>query len=125
MIIFVILLGFSVLLESSLTTAPLVLSFLIALYLLKREVWIFPLAFFTGVILDSLLLRPFGQTSLFFVMFILLIEIYERKFEIKTFPFVFMSSFLGSLAYLIIFGGNIFPNVLISAFLAYLFFKIL
>ncbi len=126
MFVFLIfLLFFAVIIESSLTSVPLVLSFLIALYLLKREVWIFPLAFFSGLVLDSLLLRPLGQTSLFFTLFLFLVELYERKFEIKTFSFVFMSSFLGSIAYLIIFGGNIFPNVLISSFLAYLIFKIL
>lgn len=120
-----VLLFISLIIESSLTTVPLVLSFLLVFYLLKRETWIFVLAFFLGLILDSLLLRTLGQTSLFFVIFLFSVELYERKFEIKTSSFVFLSSLMGSIFYLIIFGENIFPQSLAGAFLASILFKIL
>jgi len=63
----------------------------------------FPAAFLTGAVLDILLLNPLGKTSLFLVVFLFIILLYDKKFDIQTFPFVFLASFIGSFVYFIAF----------------------
>ncbi len=96
------------------TTIPILLSLLVVCAVVFRKSWVFFLAFILGFILDLLLLRPPGQTGLFLILFISIVFLYERKFETRTKTFVFISTFLGSLVYLMIFGYN---NVLIQAFI--------
>ncbi len=85
---------------------------------------IFLVAFVSGLFLDLLQLRPLGQTSLFLTIFVFIVLLYERKFQIRTLPFVFISAFLGSFAYLSIFGGSqIFLTALITASLSAVTFK--
>ncbi|HVA97011.1 MAG TPA: hypothetical protein VND99_05125 [Candidatus Acidoferrales bacterium] len=69
-----------------------------------RNPFVFSLAFLTGVLLDAFALRPIGGTSIFFLVSILLVLLYQRKYEINTYPFVFIASFIGSIVYLIVFG---------------------
>jgi hypothetical protein len=99
-----ILLFLSVLLEGTVTTLPLVLVCLLCLTILKREASVFLFAFFSGIMLDIFTLRPVGGASIFFLMFVLLILLYQRKYEIYSFPFVMTASFLGSLLFLGIFS---------------------
>lgn len=94
-------------LEGTITTVPLVLIILLCLTLIKREPWIFALAFICGIILDTMTLRPFGLTSIFYLLFLYFVLLYDRKYEIASFPFVFFSSFFGSLLYVVIFERNI------------------
>ncbi|MBI2622534.1 MAG: hypothetical protein HYW64_00340 [Candidatus Levybacteria bacterium] len=75
-----------------LTTLPLAFILLVVFYALKRETWLFIAAFFAGVVLDVILVRTIGATSLFFVIFLFLEELYARKFETATFPFILFAS---------------------------------
>lgn len=100
----IILLSTALLLETTLTTIPLVLVSLICLTIIYKEDVLFVLAFIFGVFLDLILFRTIGLSSLFFVVFLFLILIYQRKFEIKTAGFVLIASFLGSLTYLLLFS---------------------
>lgn len=92
----------ALLLEGMITTLPVTLIALIILLLQKREYWIFFLAFGSGLLLDLFTLQSLGLTSIFFVIFLFALLLYERKYEIQTLPFVVVSSFFGSLMYLLI-----------------------
>lgn len=87
------------------------------------KTWIFFLAFFMGIILDLMLFRFLGATSLFLTTFLFLIFLYEKKFEIYTLPFVFVASFMGSALYLMIFGYNyVLQQALVGSLIAVLLF---
>lgn len=117
------LLLFAALVLGVLTTLPLVLILLVVFYALKKELWFFTAAFFTGVILDLIFVRTIGTSSLFFVSFLLLVELYGRKFETATIPFILFASFIGSFSYLLIFGQSlVFAQSIISSALATLIF---
>ena len=123
--ILIFILFFATILEA-ITTLPLVLIVLICLAVVFEKTWIFALAFFMGLILDLFQLRHLGQTSLFFVMFLVTVLLYERKFEIKTKPFIFLSTFAGTFVYLLIFGYNyVFAQALASSVIAVLLFKLI
>jgi rod shape-determining protein MreD len=93
-------------LETSITTLPLVFLTLLCLAVLTRKEWIFIIAFIAGLALDVSSFRALGQSSLYFVLFIFLVFLYERKFEISTKYFILIASFLGSFGFLIIFSYN-------------------
>jgi len=114
-------------LESSVTTLPLVFLTLLCLAVLIRKEWIFVLAFVAGVFLDALSFRALGQSSLYLIVYIFLVFLYERKFEISTKHFIFIASFLGSLGFLIVFsyGNMIVLQSLISSIIGVLIFSIL
>src|SRR6185436_14584869 len=96
-------------LEGTITTLPLVLIYLLCLTILKRDGGVFFVAFLAGIFLDLLMVRALGLSSLFFSLFLFLILLYQRKYEIHSYPFVAASSFLGSVGFLTVFGyGNIF-----------------
>ena len=70
------------------------------------------LALVLGVLLDIVLVRTIGISSLFFIGFLTIISVYERKLEIYTKEFVGIVSFLGGVGYLMILGES---NVLLQA----------
>lgn len=111
---------------TAITTLPFVLVVLLLLTILFKKSWIFVLAFFAGLFLDILLMRLLGESSVFFLIFIFIIFLYDRKFEIQSVPFVFLSSFLGVLLYLLIFDNNyVFGQALVSSVVSVLLFKLL
>jgi len=91
-----------IILEGILTTVPLTLIFLLCLTVMKRQEWIFIPAFFAGLILDVFSFRPIGLTSMYFLSFMFLLLLYQRKYETATLPFVVISSFFGTLLYLLL-----------------------
>ncbi len=117
----------SFLLEISVTTLPLVFLTLLCLAILTRKEWIFVIAFIAGVVLDALSFRLLSQSSLYFIGYIFLVFLYQRKFEIATKHFVFIASFLGSLGYLLLFsyGNSIVLQSLISSAIAVSIFTLL
>lgn len=127
MIIFLfILLLISVFLEGTVTSLPLVLICLICMTIIFRDAVIFLPAFFVGILLDAFALRSIGGTSIFLLLVIFLILLYQRKYEINTYPFVFISSFVGSLLFLTIFGySGAIVAAFVSGFIAVLLFMIL
>lgn len=104
--LFIFLLFFSFLLESTVTSLPLVLDMIIVLYIFQRKSWVFWAAFISGLLLDTVSLNPLGRTSIFFLIFLFIASLYEKKFEISSSYFVLIYSFLGSLIFLWMFGGN-------------------
>lgn len=107
MIYISVLLILSVLLESSVTSIPLVLiAILIGAVTLKKNE-MFLLAFLAGMLLDMLTLKTMGISSLFFVLYVFVIYLYRRKFEIENLNFVLAFSFIGSLLYLLFTGSGL------------------
>jgi hypothetical protein len=109
----------SILLESTITTLPLTL-----LVILFASVWIrksdvFLIAFVAGVFLDVLAFKNIGWSSLYFVIFVYAIFLYQKKFEIMTLNFITIAGFIGSFGYLYIFGAsNIILQSLVCAIIS-------
>jgi hypothetical protein len=124
-IIFGILLIFSLLLESTVTTVPLVLVCLICLLIIKRNEVVFLYAFLAGLFLDIFAVRNLGISSGFFLFILFLMFLYQRKYEINSFPFLIIVSYLGSLFFLLLFGFEIiFIQAGISSIFAVILFSI-
>ncbi|MDP3941557.1 MAG: hypothetical protein Q8Q49_04595 [bacterium] len=109
--------------EGTFVTVPIVLGFLIVLQIRYASEWILLCAFFAGLILDSMLFRNLGATSLYLLSFLLLVSLYERRFEVKTVPFVLASVIVGTSGYLFVFGTRaFFWQIGITVFLSILLF---
>lgn len=91
-------------LEGTFIGFPLTLLFLVFFALTKRSPLVFLFAFFGGLALDTFYLRHIGFTSLFFLIYIFGILLYERKFEIGSNFFIFISVLVGSFLYFSLFG---------------------
>jgi hypothetical protein len=126
MILLAPLLIISILLEGTVTIIPLVLVCLLCMTIFKRDASVFPIAFFAGIFLDIFVLHIIGGASIFFLVFVLLILLYQRKYEINSYPFVAVSSFLGSWMFLVIFGyGGAILQALLASLIAIFLFGIL
>lgn len=106
------LLCFFIAIEGTLTTLPLVLIFLLCITVVKKSTLLFFLAFISGLFLDIFTLHPLGMTSIYSLCFLFLVLLYERKYEITSYPFIIVASFVGSLGYLVLFG---YKDVLLQA----------
>ncbi|HVZ58325.1 MAG TPA: hypothetical protein VG935_01040 [Patescibacteria group bacterium] len=101
-----LLVGFliiSVIAEGILTSLPLVLISLILFTIRTRNHDVFFYAFISGIFLDILHVRPIGETSIFFAIVLLLIFLYERKFEISSLLFALLATLVSTSFYLLIF----------------------
>lgn len=108
-----------VIIEGSVTTLPLTLIFLLFLTVVKRQEWIFLLAFVAGILLDVFAFHPLGISSFYFVVFIFLLLLYQRKYETATMPFIGIAAFFGSCAYLFVTGQSaVFLQAIISTIIA-------
>jgi hypothetical protein len=117
--ILLILLCISLFLEGTVTTLPLVFICFVCLTIFIRTPAILLIAFFAGMLLDAFAIRAIGGTSIFLLTAVLLILLYQRKYEINSYPFVLIASFIGSLLFLIIFNyQNSFGLAVISALIA-------
>lgn len=108
------------------TTIPVTLGWLLSLYAVRRATrMLCVLSLVSGIVLDSLLVRRLGETSLFFLAFFLVVSLYERKFEIASLTFLALASFLGSTTFLTIFGYNdVLAQALLNTALTLFFFRI-
>ena len=93
----------ALILEGSLTSLPLVLLSLLLFRVIMKGNNGFLLAFLAGIILDVFLLRPLGQTSVYFLVVLFIIGMYEKKFEVNSLPFLALATFVTAYLYLIIF----------------------
>lgn len=119
----------AIILEASVTTLPLTFLILLFIVVAGRKNEAFFLAFLTGFILDVLTMRMIGLSSIYFVIFVCIVFLYQKKFEIDTLPFITGFSFIGSLGYLVMTGsrGFILQALLVTIIsaLSFLVFKIL
>lgn len=117
----------SFLLEITVTTLPLVFLTLLSVSVLNKREWVFALAFALGIVLDIFSFRLIGVSSIFFLTFIFLVFLYQKKFEIATKYFIFIASFIGSFAYLLLFFANnlIILEAILSAIIGTVIFSLL
>lgn len=114
---------FCIFFESAFIALPLTLALFVVLYVLYQEEWVLITAFFAGIILDILRLQAIGASSIFFLTFLGLILLYERKFEVRTFPFAGFASLVGSILYLGIFQHSyIILQAVVSAGFSFILF---
>lgn len=104
--LFFVLIFLAVLLESTVLSAPLTMAAILIFALYARSTEVFAIAFGAGILLDLMLLRTLGATAIFFLIFTVLILLYQKKYEIKSYPFVLFASFIGSYLYLHILNGS-------------------
>ena len=121
-----LLLILSLFLEGTKTIVPLVVVCFVCMVTIMRSSFIFFLAFLSGIILDVFALRTIGGASIFLLIFVFLMLLYRRKYEIYSYPFVFISSFAGSLLFLLLFGyQNSLVLAILSSMIAFLLFVML
>ncbi len=116
-----LLLFASIILESTVITVPLTFLIIIFAAVILKNNDVFILAFVSGLLLDILTLGTIGLTSGFYVIFVMLIFLYQKKFEIESSSFVTISAFIGSLAYLFLTRSN--HLMLESLFATFLIFN--
>lgn len=113
----------SILLESTIVTLPLVFLIILFAAVVLKNNDVFVLAFFSGIFLDFLTLGTIGLSSLYFIAVVMLIFLYQKKFEIESLNFVTITALLGSLGYLFLtHSANIFSEVIFSTFLVFISF---
>ncbi len=93
-------------LASFATTLPLIIVLILLMYLFYRDFSVLFLAFIFGLFLDIQGAGHIGVSSIFLLLFIFIVSLYERKYEIATLPFVFFVSFIGSFLFLEISGDS-------------------
>lgn len=118
------LLILSLILESSVTTLPLVFVALLVFTLTNKKNYVFLLAFIVGIIFDALSFRLLGLSSIYLTLALFLVLIYQSKFEIMSINFVLISSFVGSLGFLLFLGlgDNILFQAIFSSLIAVVLF---
>src|SRR6478609_4000726 len=114
--ILLILLLISVFLQGTVTTIPLGLVIILIMAILAKEK-VFIFAFISGILIDILTLQTLGASSLFFLIFSWLLILYQRKYEINSYPFVILSSFAGTYLYLLLFGKGSLIQAALCSFL--------
>lgn len=116
----------SLFLEVTVSSVPLVLLSILLFAILYKESWIFPAAFLMGILLDILLFQTVGIRSIFFVVILGAVFLYQRKFEIQSLPFVGIATFLIAALYGSIFGLGypVLIAVVSSIFAGIIFFGV-
>jgi rod shape-determining protein MreD len=122
-----VLLLLALVFEVSLTTIPFIFLVLLCLMVIFRENWLFAMAFIFGLLFDFLSFKTVGISSLFLVLVLFLVLLYQSKFEITTAYFVAIASFLGSLLFLVLQGytHSIILQSILSAIIGLLLFKLI
>jgi hypothetical protein len=114
--ILIFLFFLAILFEATFVQFPLTIILLLLLFVFKKTSDIFAYAFLTGLILDILQVRDVGIMSLFLITFLFLVSFYDKKYEIKTAPFVIIAGLTGSLLHNLLFRQqfHIFSSVLMT-----------
>lgn len=116
----------SVLLEGIVTTLPLTIVGLICFTVMRRDTSVFLPAFLAGLAIDIFRVEHVGMTSIFYIIFLFLILLYKKKYEIYSSPFILMATFFGTFFFLLIFKSEgIMIQSIVNAILAVVLFTIL
>lgn len=109
----------TIFLESVWIHIPLTLIVLLVMAIYLKKEWVLFVALLAGIFLDSVSFRPLGVSSIYFCCCLLLIFLYEKKFEIQTVAFVAGATAIATLGYLLLFGfGNIIFQLAASVAIA-------
>lgn len=96
----------AILFESTIVSLPLAFILMLVYDILNRSGKVFLSAFLVGLTLDIFTIRPLGATSIYFLLFFAVLLLYQSKYEIRTYFFVMVSSFIGSYLYLLFLTDN-------------------
>src|SRR5579872_752150 len=91
-------------LEAGVFAFPLNLILLLCYVLVSKNENTLFIALLSGLIIDSLTLRAIGSTPFFLIVFLSIVLLYQRKFEITNTTFAAVLAFVGTLIYTISFG---------------------
>lgn len=114
----------AVLLEATIVQIPLSFILLLVFSILNRSGKVFLTAFLTGILLDVMTVRPIGSTSIYFLAFLAVLLLYQRKYEIRSYLFVTVSSFAGVYLYLLLFSNGSFVQSILSSIIAIVIFTL-
>ena len=124
LLILILLISFLIL-ESSVTTTPLIIPVIVVATVMLRDYIAFLLAFIFGFLLDILTFKTVGLSSLLLTILVFLILMYERKFEIETPRFIIFSTFLSSFIFIILFQrGNLIIQPLVSVLIGLILYGV-
>ena len=113
----------AVILESFGTSLPLTVCALIFLASTQRRSEVFTLAFIAGLFLDIFTFGRVGLSSLYFILCIQAVFLYDKKFELGAPNFVFFATLISSFGYLLITGRElILTTIIVSIFSTAAFF---
>ncbi|MCX6783188.1 MAG: hypothetical protein NTZ20_04345 [Candidatus Levybacteria bacterium] len=97
---------------------PITLILLLLLFIFYKETWVFLLALISGIIIDIILVKTIGLTSIAYLSFLFIIILYEKKFEISSRAFIGYFCFFASIVICLILGySNIIMTSVISSFI--------
>lgn len=96
----------AVILEGTILSLPLVAMSLLLLTVQFKTADVFIVAFFSGLALDVLLVRQIGETSVVFLILLLFVFLYDRKYEVRSLLFVTLGTAIAIGVYLIIFPSS-------------------
>lgn len=123
MLVFLI---FALLFESSVFSLPFVFITLLFFAVTSQSRRVFLFALISGIILDAMMVRTIGSSSLFFCTFLFLVFLYQRKFEITSVYFVLVATGAGTFIYGSLFGmPHIWSYVIASCLFAMLLCAVL
>lgn len=109
--------------QATFISIPLPLAVLIPAVVIYKKSWVFILATISGFFIDALTFKLVGITSITLVMFLFLIMLYQKKFEIINLPFISCVTFISSFIYLLIFHYHyIFLASIINSAVAVILF---
>ncbi len=111
-LIFSLITLLSLFISTGFVAAPLTIGCILAMLVLFKKSHVLLLAFILGILTDILAFHTVGLTSLFFLGLLGAVFLYERKFEIRTFQFVIVFSFLASMLYSFLFH---MPHILLGS----------
>jgi len=111
--------------EGTILHLPITLIALLFSTIFLQKNYIFYLSILIGIFLDFLTFSQLGFHDLFFLIFLGIIFIYLKKFEVKSLQFALTMTVLGSLGYGLFFGNqNLILQVLVSLILSLILFLI-
>lgn len=119
----ILLLLFSLLLQATLTSFPLIVVVLLLWFVFSPSAFILVTVFVAGIVFDMLTVTPIGQTSVVLLVLLFGVYLYQRKFEADTIPFVFLTTTGASFLFVLLVGfGNAFLQAILAGAVATGFF---
>ena len=105
---FIIILFLSILFSRFYPNFILAISILILFFIFLNKIFIFLSSFLAGILIDSFSFSFLGERSIYFLLILFLIFLYQNKFEIKNFWFITISCFIGAFFYNLIFYAKFY-----------------
>lgn len=116
---------FSILLETTVLSFPFTLMVLLTYFIARKTPAAFIVACVAGVCIDILQVQHVGATSIFYVMMLFLVFLYNRKYEIQSPFFIILSVFIATLLFSLSFTGKfLLVHALLNACLGGIVYKV-